>query len=259
MGNGYLPQTLATVGSSLSIISDGDPIMKAGGMTLAWPLVAAISGSDVTYLDNQTVKVGEKALRYGQMLCEVTQYEQQTLTIGGSPTGGTFPVTVTVGGVARTATGLAFNASAATVQAAVEALDNVGLGKVAVSLSGGVYTFVFAIPGDLVAMTTSAASMTGGTPTAVVAETVAGSAYAGQFGPYDPAASDGRQTITRGKCFWLPRTVREADKGSSYAGGLEGGRVFLERLIQSGTATHTLAAGPTLAEVNAAFPLLRYA
>jgi hypothetical protein len=258
MATGFLPTTLATVGSSISIVADGDPITKPGGMTLAWGLVAAVSGSDVTYLDGITVAVGDKALRYGQLMCEVTQYEVDTITLGGGYTGGTFPVTVVVNGVSRTTPQLAYNASAATVQAAVEALDNVGPGAVSVSYASNVFTFTFNIPGTI-SISTSAASLTGGTPTAVAAEVTASTAYSGQFGPYDPSATDGRQTMTRGKCFWIMRTVQESDRGSAYAAGLEGGRVFLERLIQSGVASASLAAGPTLANVNTAFPGLRYA
>jgi hypothetical protein len=43
--------------------------------------------------------------------------------------------------------------------------------------------------------------LTGGTgPTPAV--TVAGTA-SGKYGPYDSAATDGRQTLTRGECFIL--------------------------------------------------------
>jgi hypothetical protein len=38
---------------------------------------------------------------------------------------------------------------------------------------------------------------------------------------------------------------------------LEGGLVWLDRIIQSGTVTHTLALGPTKAELLMAFPLIR--
>jgi hypothetical protein len=37
-----------------------------------------------------------------------------------------------------------------------------------------------------------------------------------------------------------------------------GGLVFKDRLIQSGVATHTLAAGPTLAEFLVAFPNIAF-
>jgi hypothetical protein len=37
---------------------------------------------------------------------------------------------------------------------------------------------------------------------------------------------------------------------------IHGGECWIDRVIQSGTGTHSLAAGPTLAELLAAFPSL---
>lgn len=85
----------------------------------------------------------------------------------------------------------------------------------------------------------------------------------GLYGPYDPAASDGRQTPAAGKCGILNMTVLEKGvlgitAGNTTSGNLiEGGRVWYARLRQSVAATHTLAAGPTLAELLAALPRLQ--
>ena len=77
-------------------------------------------------------------------------------TITGSPTGGTF--TITVDG--QTTTGIAFDAAAAAVQSALEALSSVGAGKVTVTGSaGGPYTATFSKK-----VTTVTASGTGLTP-----------------------------------------------------------------------------------------------
>jgi hypothetical protein len=77
----------------------------------------------------------------------------------------------------------------------------------------------------------------------------------GKYGPYDPAASDGREAApSRGLSFILNRTVFEDDRMSDHPEAIYGGDVFLDRIIQSGVATHTLALGPTLAELLAAFP-----
>jgi hypothetical protein len=76
----------------------------------------------------------------------------------------------------------------------------------------------------------------------------------GKFGPYDPAAADGRQTLARGDCFVVNRAVRSDDPRSDHPEAIYGGRVWPSRIVQSGTGTHTLAAGPTLAELLAAFP-----
>ncbi|MGW4119889.1 hypothetical protein [Nocardia sp. NPDC004711] len=60
-----------------------------------------------------------------------------TVTIGGSPTGGTFPLTFN----GQTASGIAYNATAAAVQTALEALSSIGAGNVTVTGSaGGPYT-----------------------------------------------------------------------------------------------------------------------
>src|SRR4051794_10883155 len=104
--------------------------------------------------------------------------EVQTVTITGTPTGGTF--TLTYDGA--TTTGIAFNASAATVAAAVAALPNVGTGNVAGgggALPGTPVTLTF--QGSLAKrnvsqMTGSAAGLTGGTPALAVTTTTAGSA-----------------------------------------------------------------------------------
>ncbi len=108
--------------------------------------------------------------------------EVQTITINA--TGGTFTITLE----GQTTTALAWNATAAVVKTAMEALSNVQPGDVAVSLASLVYTFTFAgkFAGENVAvMTTNAASLTGGAGTAVVATSTAGGAV----------ASDGSETL----------------------------------------------------------------
>jgi hypothetical protein len=93
--------------------------------------------------------------------------------ITGTPTGGTF--TLTVGG--DTTAGIAYNASKAAVQAAVEALASVGAGNTTVtgtSLSDGSgldIAFAGALLGETVVVTGSAASLTGGTTPAVAITT----------------------------------------------------------------------------------------
>lgn len=88
--------------------------------------------------------------------------EVQVITISGSPTGGTF--TLTFDG--QTTGTIAYNASAATVDAALEALSNIGVADVAVTGdAGGPWTVTFgtALAGTNVAeMTGDAAGLTGG-------------------------------------------------------------------------------------------------
>lgn len=104
--------------------------------------------------------------------------EVQTLTITGTPTGGTF--TVTFDG--QTTGAIAYNADAATVETAIEALSNVGAGNA--TCSGGalpgtpvVITFTGALAArDVPLATANGASLTGGTtPDAAIALTTQGS------------------------------------------------------------------------------------
>ena len=86
----------------------------------------------------------------------------KTVTITGTPTGGTF--TLSVGG--QTTGPIAYNATATTVQTALQALSTVGAGHVTVTGSaGGPYTITFdeTVSGTL----TASASLTGGTSPAV--------------------------------------------------------------------------------------------
>jgi hypothetical protein len=151
----------------------------------------------------------------GQVLAEAanvaTRNEVQTLTVTGTPTGGTLAVTVPNRG---TTTPLAHNSTAAQVQAALEAL--IGAGNVA--CTGGplpgtavVITFTGEYGNRDVQLLTVAASLTGGTtPAAAIAETTRGSA-----GPTESmiavidANSDGTQ-IPKGV---LMQSVTTDEKG----------------------------------------------
>lgn len=126
------------------------------------------------------VTTASKAAVIGTYIDQVVgTNEVATLTITGTPTGGTFTVTV----AGRTTAGVAYNASAATLRAAIEALSNVSPGDVTVTGSaGGPYTITFG--GQLaetdLAVSSSGASLTGGTsPAATTVETTPGVAVSG--------------------------------------------------------------------------------
>lgn len=92
--------------------------------------------------------------------------EVQTLTITGTPTGGTF--TLSFGG--RTTTAIAYNATPAAVQAALIALPNVNANDVVVTgTAGGPYTVTYsgALAGQDVPPLTATGTFTGGTTPAV--------------------------------------------------------------------------------------------
>jgi hypothetical protein len=54
------------------VSADGSPNYKAGGITVDWDLIAAVTGSDVTLPDGSVIKIGQKYIRYGQVLTRVT-------------------------------------------------------------------------------------------------------------------------------------------------------------------------------------------
>lgn len=96
--------------------------------------------------------------------------EQQTVTITGSPTGGTF--TLTFNG--QTTAAIAYNASAATIDTRLEALSNVGAGNITVGGSPGgpwVVSFAAAMGGADQPQMTATSSLTGGTTPAVTVTT----------------------------------------------------------------------------------------
>lgn len=102
--------------------------------------------------------------------------EVQTVTISGAPSGGTF--TLSYGGEATAP--IAYNAPAATVKAAVEALAGIGAGNTTVTGTGPyVITFGGALAGRNLQQLGSASAFTGGTTPAVAVTTTT------------PGASDG--------------------------------------------------------------------
>lgn len=226
---------------------------KTGGITVAWDLVAAAL-ADTTFPDDTLVRIGKKALRFGQILCRVTKTEVQTVTLANA-TGGTF----TLAG----SDAIAFDAPAAAVQAALEEIFGAGLVTVTGN-AGGPYTVTFDNSlGNVTAMAV-VDSTTGAGHSVTVATVNQGAGAEGKWGPYDPAATDGRQLLTPGDCYILNETVVEEGVVSELGGGttdhpavIDGGRVWKARILMT-EGTHSLAAGPTVAEVNAAFPRLNY-
>ena len=136
--------------------------------------------------------------------------EVQTVTITGSPTGGTFTLTYS----GQTTTGITYNAAAAAVQSALEALTNLAPGDVIVTGGPGPGTPYTATFGgtlavtDVAQMTASGAALTGGTtPTVTVTTTTAGN--------YDlvvlPAGYDSLGWHTKDDGLTWSRDVESAD------------------------------------------------
>lgn len=156
------PQT----GIPISIMADGKPEWKTGGITIDWDTVAAVVAA--TDVNGYTVPIGQKYLRYGQVMCKIT-----------------------------------------TTQS-------------------------------------SSSSNTTGIHNAQL------------YGPYDPLATDGRQTLTRGQCFILNDTIFQTapfalGADTDNVGVVEGGAVFGDR-CKFTTSSASLSAGPTKTNFLAAFP-----
>lgn len=117
--------------------------------------------------------------------------EVQTVTISGTPTGGTFTLTYS----GQTTAGIAYNANAAAVQAALEALSNLAPGDVAVTGGpgpGSAFTLTFGatLAGQNVAeLTASGALLTGGTTPAVAVATTTQGATANDLDSLGTVAS----------------------------------------------------------------------
>lgn len=141
--------------------------------------------------------------------------EVQTLTLSGSPTGGTFRLGVPLGGAAVTPTAtIAHNATAAAVQTALAAV--IGTGNVAVTGSaGGPWTVTFggdAGQRDIPLLTLFSNSLSGGTsPTLGIVITTRGVPTGGHFVASDPAATDGSQ---------IARIILEHDVQTDFYGNL---------------------------------------
>jgi hypothetical protein len=89
-------------------------------------------------------------------------------------------------------------------------------------------------------------------------QTVVQITASGKFGPFDPAAADGRQTLAAnaGTCFLLNRAALASEPKDDYPEAIYGGRVWAARVLNTGAGAHTLAGGPTLAEIKSTFPQL---
>lgn len=265
MGTSFGRSVIDTQGRSIQLTANGRPNFKSAGVTIDWTNTVAAVGSDTTFMDGVTALNGTKVLRYGQVITKVTNQPSQTITVSGTPTGGTFTaVGVRPDTGVTTSQTIAFNSTVAQTQTAMDAIYGAGntLVSGAGALPGNVQTVTF--QGVLIGyapavLTGSGALLTGGASPAVAYAVVIAGGNNGKYGPFDPAASDGRQTLTRGSCFLLNTTMREGDLLSNHPPVLDGGRIWKARVIQSGVAGHSLALGPTLAEFEAAFPQISYA
>ena len=88
----------------------------------------------------------------------------QVITVTGTPTGGTF--SLTIGG--QTASGIAYNAAASAVQTAIRALSPLWAGATVAGAAGGPYTVTLSPVGGAAAPILATSALTGGTSPAVL-------------------------------------------------------------------------------------------
>ena len=100
-----------------------------------------------------------------------------TVVIGGTPTGGTFTITVTdAKNGAQVTSGLAYNATASAIQTALRAMTGAGMSTTTVTQTGTTPNFTNTIQfkaTDITKVVTATSSLTGGTPTITVTQTAA--------------------------------------------------------------------------------------
>lgn len=261
----YGRQVLTKTGRDVAVLADlEDAQFKVGGITLDWTIFAAAVAAS-TLPDQTMIEIGDRAARFGQILCKITQTEVQTIDLSGAddPTGGTWNLTI----LGETITGIVWNVTAAALQTAIRALSDAGAKDATVSKTGFVYTITFGgNSGNVAGVTVNSAALTSaGTVMVTIATTTSGVGNFGKYGPYDPAATDGRQTLTRGNCFINNRTVKENGFGANintqatdHPQVFDGGTVWKDRLLIT-TGTASLAEGPTVTGFETAFPRIAYA
>lgn len=180
-----------------------------------------VPSRDTQEANTDAVKLAPGSYAQGTALGQYTGVaavnEVQTVTVSGTPSGGGFRLAFN-GQVTGT---IAYNATPAAVQAALEALSNIGTGNVVCAggdFPGTAITVTFA--GTMVALdqpplTLFSNGLTGGTtPTVSVAETTPGRAAGSYYGTYDDAATDGRQVC---RAFLKYATVVDEKGNHDYA------------------------------------------
>lgn len=262
----YGRQVLSTTGIPVMVLAElMDADFKPGGITIDWSTVTAVS-ADTTLPDGTIIPNGQKGIPFGTILCDIGVAEVQTLTVTGSPTGGTFTVKAT-GTTVETAA-IAYNAASAVVQTAIRALGGQYAAANVTGSAGGPWTVTFERAlGDVVQLVIGTNGLTGGASPNLTGATSTAGTGTGLFGPYDSGASDGRQTLARGHCFILNETVLQtgaagitgvaSDNPAVFAGGL----VWKARLGIGGVNPSYLGGGsqPTVSAFETAFPDVQYA
>lgn len=254
------------------VSADGNPKYKSGGITIDLTTIPAASSSAVTLPDGSVIAANTQYLRYGQVMTKLGVAEVQTVEFTGGPAAGAATLTLPAAGndPAQSTAAIPYDASALVFQQALQALTRIGANGVTTARSGNgssgapyIYTNTFNRSLGNLPQLTSTHTFTAGNSTTHGTST-AGSG-GGKFGPYDPGATDGRQSLIRGDCFILDETYLPSPSGLTLpaandiiGGVLDGGEVWLDRIVQIGSGIASIGNGPTLANLNTAFPSLTY-
>jgi hypothetical protein len=178
-------QTVQKINAWLGLMDGPPDALLMNGTAFSWfTLIAALSGQlDKTtdafgrpiqrFRDIPLIDLGAKAGSSSDVIATYAgTNEVQTVTITGTPTGGTFTLTF----AGQTTAAIAYNAAASAVVSALEALSNIDTGEV--TATGGalpgtavLVTFVGQYAGVNVAQMTATGSFTGGTTPAVAVTT----------------------------------------------------------------------------------------
>lgn len=251
-GNTFGRQVVANIGNSVQLTADGNPERKIGGVTVDWSTVTA-ADADTELADGVLIEEGDKYLRYGQVLCLINKGEIATVELGAADAGNFTLSYDNAAGTNTTTTGnIAYNANATTVKNSLEALATIGTGNVVVTGANGSFTITFAAAlgnGDLDGQNVG---LTNGS---ITVNTTSEGSRDDLYGPYDPDAVDGRQTLTRGEVVIVNETIKENDLKSAHPDVLVGGDVWKDRLIAT-TGSANATVGPTFTDLYAAMPRL---
>jgi hypothetical protein len=168
--NGYKTDALVTIGLGLELREGEEVEQLAGDGSICVYYKApdtlkrgTIAGLEVCTPDPNVLEF----VQGGGVYTTPGTAEVQTVTITGGPAGGTFTLTYS----AQTTAGIAYNANAAAVQSALEALSNLAPGDLVVTGGPGpatpyVVTFAASL-GNVDQMTANGAGLTGGVTPAV--------------------------------------------------------------------------------------------
>ena len=172
---------IADYDTTAAITNRTDGVVLAN-VSAGTPLTSSAGGFDATNKDTHVVTIED----LGSGVDEV-----QVATITGSPTGGTFRLKF----LDEETNSIAYNASAAAVEQALEGLISIGLSNVAVTGSaGGAWTITFGADlGDqpLARIQLGTNSLTGGSsPSVAITQSTAGQAAPSRIGSYEISTID---------------------------------------------------------------------